>query len=219
MNSLYTSLISYQIYNRGSWGDLSIPFELTEICNTNLESPSCGELVSLESLVTEGFLSSLPIDPQGSVSETYDGTGYFISRGSVSLLAYRAENKKIALGNLLPEVITVGADQISDTEWDLKGELTHLGASFEGDVRFEVSASGNFSRRENKNLYAGSSLSFAAVGPTEPDPMEGATDWQTLSQTGSFSEIVELSDDPHYFRAVSENEFGVRYGDILLIDN
>jgi hypothetical protein len=89
--------VSYQVSNNGNLTELSLPTEPTEICNTNLTSPTCTSLIVLSDLVDEGHINQLPVDPQGSASETEDGTGYFISDDG-SLVAENAEGSFIAIG-------------------------------------------------------------------------------------------------------------------------
>ena len=98
INTLYNSLISYQVSNHG-WGELSteITTEFTEICNTNLDNPDCNGLADL-SAITPDHINQIPVDPQGSVSETADGTGYFIAEGSAQLVAENAETGFIGVG-------------------------------------------------------------------------------------------------------------------------
>jgi uncharacterized protein (TIGR02145 family)/prepilin-type N-terminal cleavage/methylation domain-containing protein len=97
INTLNNGLVSYQVSNNGNLTELSLPTEPTEICNTNLTSPTCTSLIVLSDLVDEGHINQLPVDPQGSASETEDGTGYFISDDG-SLVAENAEGSFIAIG-------------------------------------------------------------------------------------------------------------------------
>ncbi len=50
------------------------------------------------SAITPDHINQIPVDPQGSVSETADGTGYFIAEGSVMLVAENAETRFIGVG-------------------------------------------------------------------------------------------------------------------------
>ena len=97
INSLYSSLISYRISNHG-WSNIDLPEEFTEICNSNLDDYNCGNFVDLSILVEDGYISEIPVDPQGSDSEEYDGTGYFIARGSVMIVAGRSESGFLGVG-------------------------------------------------------------------------------------------------------------------------
>ena len=98
INTLNKALLSYQVSNQGNLSGLSLPTEPTEICNTNLTSPTCTDLVDLSDLVAEGHLNQLPVDPQGGVSETSDGTGYEVAEGSIILVAPLAETRFIGIG-------------------------------------------------------------------------------------------------------------------------
>jgi type IV pilus assembly protein PilA len=98
IKTLYNSILSYQVSNQGNLSGLSLPTEPTEICNTNLTSPTCTDLVDLSDLVAEGHLNQLPVDPQGGVSETSDGTGYEVAEGSIILVAPLAETRFIGIG-------------------------------------------------------------------------------------------------------------------------
>ncbi|GEM_PF-1601428 len=97
VNILYNSLISYQVNHQGQWGEIDMPQELTEICNTNLENPNCeeNELVNLSDL-TPSYITQIPVDPQGGIDE--NGTGYFISQSSIIIVAERAETGFIGIG-------------------------------------------------------------------------------------------------------------------------
>ncbi len=50
------------------------------------------------SAITPDHINQIPVDPQGSVSETADGTGYFIAQGSVMLVAANYETRFIGVG-------------------------------------------------------------------------------------------------------------------------
>ena len=96
INSLYNSLISYQVSNRG-FSELNLPQEPEEICNTNLDpTPDCaGEgLVDLSLLVDEGHINQIPVDPRAEEN----GTGYEMAEGSVIIIAPLAETRFISLG-------------------------------------------------------------------------------------------------------------------------
>ncbi len=100
IKSLYTSLDYYRMTNRGSWGDIDLPSELTEICNTNLENPDCEGLVDLSSLVPT-YIDRIPVDPKVGTGE--DGTGYKIRKspttGDLCVEVLHAEkDKDIFLG-------------------------------------------------------------------------------------------------------------------------
>jgi uncharacterized protein (TIGR02145 family) len=82
------------VSNQGNLSGLSLPTEPTEICNTNLGSPDCTDLVDLSTLVDEGYVNSLPVDPQA----TGDGTGYEVAEGSIILVAPLAETRFIGIG-------------------------------------------------------------------------------------------------------------------------
>ncbi len=97
INSLYTSLISYQVSHQGGWDEIGMPQELTEICNTNLNNPDCEDLVNLSTLVPD-YINQIPVDPQGSVSAVQDGTGYFISESSIILVAENWETRFLGVG-------------------------------------------------------------------------------------------------------------------------
>ncbi len=101
INTLYNGLISYQVANQGTFSGLSIPQgeeNITEICNTGLENPSCVGLIDLSVLVDQNYITQIPVDPQGGVSETADGTGYFVAEGSVILVAEKAETRFVGIG-------------------------------------------------------------------------------------------------------------------------
>ncbi len=95
INSLHNSLISYQVANQGTWGDIDLPQELTEICNTEDTDPeNCGDLIDLSPLVDEGYMNQIPVDPQAEG----DGTGYLIAQSSVILVAENYETRFIGAG-------------------------------------------------------------------------------------------------------------------------
>ncbi len=100
INTLYNALISYQISSGGNWGELSseVTPGFDEICNTNLEPSNCDGLADLSDLAESGHINQIPVDPQGGVSETADGTGYFIAQGSVMLVAANYETRFISVG-------------------------------------------------------------------------------------------------------------------------
>lgn len=91
-----------------------------EVCNTNIidkedEATVCAaaDLVDLSVLVDEGYLAVIPVDPSGSVHETY-GTGYFVASGSIILKAPLAETRIISRG-AIPAVVaqlTATADPV-----------------------------------------------------------------------------------------------------------
>ncbi len=54
-----------------------------EICNTNLETSNCSELIDLSILVEDGYIPYIPTDPHGSDNE--NGTGYYMAEGSLVL--------------------------------------------------------------------------------------------------------------------------------------
>jgi uncharacterized protein (TIGR02145 family)/prepilin-type N-terminal cleavage/methylation domain-containing protein len=128
INTLYKSLVSYQVDNKGNLSELSLPTTLTEICNTNLETPDCStdSLVDLSTLVDNGYINSLPIDPQGSVSTTSDGTGYFVAEGSIILVADKAETKFVGIGTTEGEYAGAGGGSTFNCGDDLDyGEKTY----------------------------------------------------------------------------------------------
>ena len=125
INTLYNSLISYQVSNHG-WGELSteITTEFTEICNTNLDNPDCNGLADL-SAITPDHINQIPVDPQGSVSETADGTGYFIAQeGSVILVAENAETRFIGIGTTEEEYSGGGEESTFSCATEGQGEHT-----------------------------------------------------------------------------------------------
>jgi uncharacterized protein (TIGR02145 family)/prepilin-type N-terminal cleavage/methylation domain-containing protein len=95
LNTLNKSLLSYSIDNSGQFPP-DITVVAKEICNTNLETPDCTNLVDL-SILSPGYLTSIPVDPRGGVSP--NGTGYFVFLlgSSVSLSARQAETEYISL--------------------------------------------------------------------------------------------------------------------------
>jgi len=98
INNLYNALLSYKISNGGNWGVLTneITDNLTEICNTNLDSvPDCSGLglVNLSILVDEGYINQIPVDYHAEE----EGSGYEVARG-ISLLAPLAETRFIGIG-------------------------------------------------------------------------------------------------------------------------
>ncbi len=94
LTTLYNSLMSYKVDNLGVLTDLNLPEELTEICNTNLPDPDCGDMFNLSQLVDENYINQLPVDPQA----TGYGTGYQIAQSSIILLAPNAETRFIGRG-------------------------------------------------------------------------------------------------------------------------
>ncbi len=96
INTLHNGLISYQVSNNGNLSGLPITTETTEICNTNLESYDCTGFIDLSTLVTDGHINQLPVDPQA----TGDGTGYSyeVAEGSIILVAPLAETRFIGIG-------------------------------------------------------------------------------------------------------------------------
>ena len=96
INTLYNGFLSYQHDNLGVWETL-IPVELTEICNTNLENPECEtyNLFDASFLVDQNYISMIPVDPSGG--EHQNGTGYFISQGSIILVAVKFETRFTAI--------------------------------------------------------------------------------------------------------------------------
>ncbi len=66
LNTLNQAILSYQVSHQGGWGDLSIPEEPTEICDTGSDpDPDPGEVeecVDLSPLVP-GFINQIPKDP------------------------------------------------------------------------------------------------------------------------------------------------------------
>ncbi len=120
LHSLNTSLLTWKV-NHDGWGDLDIPNMLTEICNTDLEEVDCEEedLIDLSSLVDEGYLPFLPVDPQGGDNEI--GTGYFVSYSeTLKLFAIHGETRHVTIGFMVME------------EPDC-GEVTYAGQGSEAD--------------------------------------------------------------------------------------
>ncbi len=97
LNSINNAILSYQVDNTGT-----LPTGITtspkEICRSDVETCP-GELIDL-SEIDGDYISSLPVDPQGGMHS--DGTGYYIKRGSVSLLAAKAETREVARGSCPP---------------------------------------------------------------------------------------------------------------------
>jgi prepilin-type N-terminal cleavage/methylation domain-containing protein len=96
-NSLYNSILSYQIMSAGSLEGLNIEIGLVEICNTNTTDPaSCGDLIDLSPLVDNGHLSSIPVDPRGGIDPS--GTGYKVAiMGSkIGVHAPNSETRRVA---------------------------------------------------------------------------------------------------------------------------
>ncbi len=120
INALHNSLISYQTSNMGTWGDISLMEEFTEICNTNLESPDCSEnnLIDLSELVPD-YINQIPVDPQGGDDDS--GTGYFISEINISLVAANYENRFVGRG-------------VTESEYLEGGEFTCAGNQGEHDI-------------------------------------------------------------------------------------
>ena len=112
INTLYNALISYQISSGGNWGELSseVTPGFDEICNTNLEPSNCDGLADLSDLAESGHINQIPVDPQGGVSETADGTGYFIAEGSVQVVAENAETRFIGIGTTESEYADNGGN-------------------------------------------------------------------------------------------------------------
>jgi len=99
LSTLYNSLISYQVSNQGTWGDIDLPQEPTEVCDTNEhDSNTCEteELIDLSPLVDENHINQIPVDPQGGESDY--GTGYLVMEGGVILIANNHETRFIAQG-------------------------------------------------------------------------------------------------------------------------
>ncbi len=98
LNSLSAAFLAYRADNMGSLENLNLPGISLEICNLNkVEASECGNLVDLSD-IAPGYISSLPVDPQGGINE--NGTGYFVTRGDPVLLeAVKAETRLSRLGS------------------------------------------------------------------------------------------------------------------------
>lgn len=95
INNLFNSLMEYKLVNDGYWEDVTLPQEMTEICNTNLENADCSDLIDISVIVDQDYISKIPVDPQGG--DDPDGTGYYISGGKLALVADNAETKFIGI--------------------------------------------------------------------------------------------------------------------------
>jgi prepilin-type N-terminal cleavage/methylation domain-containing protein len=73
-NGLVKALSIYE-NQYGFSGLTGIDTTLKEVCNTNLTSPTCVDMVNLSDMQTKGILSTIPVDP----SAEGEGTGYWIA--------------------------------------------------------------------------------------------------------------------------------------------
>jgi prepilin-type N-terminal cleavage/methylation domain-containing protein len=97
LHALRTALNTYRV-DYGTFANLNLPNNLTEICDTNKVNPSdCGNLVNLSSLVPQ-YLPSIPVDPLGGVSAT--GTGYAVAlkHNEILLSALKSETRPVTAG-------------------------------------------------------------------------------------------------------------------------
>ncbi len=112
IKTTHQGLISYVVGKQGELNDLIIPGEWTEICNPEFQE-NCGELVNLSALVSEGFISRIPVDPRGGI-DPY-GTGYFIFRDisteQIGIKSEKSETRDIAVG---PTIFECG-DEVTFT--------------------------------------------------------------------------------------------------------
>ncbi len=102
-NYLNLALNAYYIDSNGSWGELEIKEELTEICNTSKEGTTANvcdlyeDLIDITAVIEEGS-STFPVDPQGGDHESGWGSGYYISKNPTVVCSNKAETKKIVVG-------------------------------------------------------------------------------------------------------------------------
>ncbi len=90
LNSLEQALYTYEIDNHGIFPG-GISTILTEICNTNVEEPSCEGLINLSDL----GLATIPMDPRGGIDE--NGTGYMVSLIDNKILVYSPKRETTLL--------------------------------------------------------------------------------------------------------------------------
>ena len=120
LSTLYNSLISYQVANQGTWGDIDLPQEPTEICDTNEHESSTCETEGLIDLSapTPNYINQIPVDPHAED----DGTGYKIAEGSVQLLAKYWETRFIGIGVTADQVENGGGGESFSCAEGGKGE-------------------------------------------------------------------------------------------------
>ncbi len=99
INSLVNAILSYQIDNQGSFGEIIVPETFTEICNTDKVSnpeTDCVGFVNVSALIPE-YLAYLPVDPQ--VEGNHNGTGYEIAlrKSNIAISAPKSETKIVSL--------------------------------------------------------------------------------------------------------------------------
>ena len=140
LNSLESSLYIHMIDNEEFPSEITST--LTEICNTNLESPDCTGLVDLSAY---NFL--IPVDPQAQ----NDGTGYEVAvqDGRVILNSIHAEGTEISVGGesegggettTLPSIIFNGdtlyihpTDNSTGMTWGPIGNTTEATSNTDGE--------------------------------------------------------------------------------------
>jgi uncharacterized protein (TIGR02145 family)/prepilin-type N-terminal cleavage/methylation domain-containing protein len=91
INALESALYVYAIDN--DTYPTSITETLTEICNTNLETPNCSGLIDLSTANIP-----IPVDPQGSDDSNGSGYEVAVQDGRVLLSAPSAETRTITAG-------------------------------------------------------------------------------------------------------------------------
>ncbi len=92
IKSINSAMLLYQ-NEMNDFDDLGISDKVLEICNIDLED--CTGLADLSDLYPE-YITSLPIDPKGGIKE--NGTGYFIRKEPMGIVAARAESREVAIG-------------------------------------------------------------------------------------------------------------------------
>ena len=112
INSINNAILSYQIDHTGSFGNLELSHEAKEICAINAED--CEGLADISD-IHPNYISSLPKDPQGGVSD--NGTGYFISQtgSNVSISSYNSETRSVGLGFCPPTFTDTRDGQVYKT--------------------------------------------------------------------------------------------------------
>ncbi len=163
LNTLNQSLRSYQAENQGGWGELSLPSKPIEICDTNQVNPdSCGDLVDLSPIIAKNYINKLPVDPQGGISDK--GTGYYISEGSIILVAEKAETEFIGLGvnegeylNWKEEIVEGEIFTFSSTSTGREGTIQSWNVPYDGD--YKITAYGAEGGGEDKKAGLGAKVS------------------------------------------------------------
>jgi len=96
VQAIEQAVLSYQVDNEGNFPETLENSLGSEICNTNLENPNCGDLIDLSILTEEGYLSSLPLKP--GKEEGSQGIGYKIATVKHELAVWPTKSETRQLG-------------------------------------------------------------------------------------------------------------------------